>query len=538
MRIAYASLDAFKAKAKLFESLLKLKGRRRSLELFAQVSGYSNYHEVVHSDTSHGQTPTMDHVAEQLHAHVPQKSADELRRIAGALNLHATTGAGDENKKADAKKIFDSLYVAKNPIGKKSLLQFELANSSRIASGQPLFDPSEQARALQKFRIPQYLLRSHTQAPAHPDRPKFCIFNPGFKPGEMPDNPDLSDWWFAHITEAVYPKYAKKQAQKTISDEEEYVLANFWRDPSQDVANSHPILKTIPRVVELAKPWKSDYMAAYASASIKRSLGYSILVGQIPFPKGITPAGAGAQISCSIAFAETDMDGLRPGNYFSMWEFSACFTKTIPGAGRATPIALMSGTHIVPFSRHSGEFRGVSRRYFMEMLGGHSRLLSQVWTMLKYEYFEDKGYHGVDHFAHENIGDSLTLASLEIVPELRGKGLAPLLLNLFIDTVKRYPATELDADWARKCGLPEAKDKDAEPTQFEFGTPGVMILPVEGAAPSTSPRHPLNESSQSTSKTQNDVEAALRKKKLTKHFRAMKSCVEADVVVFDPLEYQ
>lgn len=87
MRIAYASLSAFKAKANLLASLQGLK-HRQGQELLAKVSGYLNYHEVTNSDLSSGTIPSVAQAAAQLHQSIPALDAQQAVVLATALGLH------------------------------------------------------------------------------------------------------------------------------------------------------------------------------------------------------------------------------------------------------------------------------------------------------------------------------------------------------------------------------------------------------------------------------------------------------------------
>lgn len=87
MRIAYASLAAFQAKASQLAGLLNLK-HRQGFELLAKVSGYANYHEAGKSDLAIGIIPLPKHVANRLREELPTLDTARAERIAEVLALH------------------------------------------------------------------------------------------------------------------------------------------------------------------------------------------------------------------------------------------------------------------------------------------------------------------------------------------------------------------------------------------------------------------------------------------------------------------
>jgi hypothetical protein len=120
MRIAYASIKAFKDKASLLESLLKLK-RRESLEVLSKISGYTSFHETSHSDVTVGSIPTADQVAGQICQVRPDLSETRAYEVANALALHLgpwkLRGVGDVVQSARLWEIGVPPAVAPGQVG-------------------------------------------------------------------------------------------------------------------------------------------------------------------------------------------------------------------------------------------------------------------------------------------------------------------------------------------------------------------------------------------------------------------------------------
>jgi len=540
MRIPYASLKAFKAKANLLESLLNLKGRRRTLELMSRLSGYASFHEVSHADLTPGPPPTVGQVEMQLSVLFPEKPPAQLRHVAEALGLHLTEKRLGKKGQTAQEMKFDALYITKTPLDEKALFDFEfpLHREGRMLRSLS-FDPAEQALELKRTRSPMFYLRSHAPSTPHPDLPQVEPEYFGGASDYTPSDEELSDWWGHHIECELFPKYAGPSVPAPLTDEESEILWEFWRAPSASVAENHVILRTIPDVVNLAQQWKAHHVEAYARMNVSESPTYTVLVNETSLPSGVAWASPYDRISCSLAFKRSEGVELDEDDNLSLWEYSACFMLTGGRTARAKPIALMVGTHIVPFSMRAEEFEATGSGFFADMMDAHSAMLNDVWKVLEFKYFPDAGYEDVNDFAWENMGGAFTVASLEIEPDLRGEGLAPLLLNLFITTVDGFPSTELDEGWESACGLPE--DEDAEGSSMTLGRPVVLIFPVPGTEPQRKVITPesllLVHSPEKVDLPDKDPDAERRKQKLSTHFLSMADEVKADIVVYDPWEY-
>lgn len=82
MRIAYQDLETFKAKAKHLHKLLPSLTLTAAKETLARVSGYTNYHEVRHSDLYNTGFASYDEIVQSLHRQLPQMPAVQAQRFA------------------------------------------------------------------------------------------------------------------------------------------------------------------------------------------------------------------------------------------------------------------------------------------------------------------------------------------------------------------------------------------------------------------------------------------------------------------------
>jgi len=214
----------------------------------------------------------------------------------------------------------------------------------------------------------------------------------------------------------------------------------------------------------------------------------------------------------------------------------------------ATAVGAANGFLLVPYDN----FYVCNDETWFEALDCVSAMLNDVWKVLQVDYFPGQGMHNIEEFTVDKPFASIAVLSFELLPEFRGKGYVPHLMNAISGALEDHPYTAMDENWyqmADQMAVDTEDLDDLEPCPVKSGvrslsSPAVFVLPVEGAEASDRSMYPhLRDSLVRIKKDARDPQE-IRKRKLMAHFKAMEPALQlrnfdekVSIVCYEPFEW-
>lgn len=330
----------------------------------------------------------------------------------------------------------------------------------------------------------------------------------------------------------------------------------FLENGGVDKSLLHPLIRDLPGTCDLLKGYRLRQLRTMCEVQrdVESENQYVSLASRGPWPNQATEAELqgmnlmdlarfrGQEMNAMIDFTlslSRDDSYVTDDGHLSLWRYVARFRKIDMNHFSATKVGSVVGWFIVPFDREEA----ADPDDFFEAMDATSAQLNDVWKVLVGKYFPGLGIDSVNEFMSE-YGELACLATAEfhLEPAFRGQGLVPSLLNEIDECLARPDCHSVDWDWKTRTQAAtdlHFSDEDAEDEEIaHFTAPGVFIIPVTGEPPQDRTLNPyLRGSLGKVRKPKTQTEAELLKRKLIRHFEAMRDEVGADIVCYDPYDY-
>ena len=450
-------------------------------------------------------------------------------------------GGSPEWPTEDLEEWFEASFYLEEDFNSTALEKLRLA-APELWDGASV-EPFDALECLKDYLFPLVYLRTGPIfSDPHPDLPKiWAEFLYGaevsYQDFRFEALDEISNEAFTeYLLNEVLPRYP----HQAIGQASETSGKSGIDDPSGEAPSVMRYLDDVPEGAKLRIQWAAGFKRAAARLHAERAFPQEVLrwdrylvIDEGEHPKHI-------EVLIHFAVSEWSSEIYHDMRGMNLWTYCASFW--VEERGNHTPLGLMRGRYISPVN---GAYRASNSefKYFMD---ADSDALSDVWKVLEYEYFREKGWASVEEFVENSEEIGIATATLELLPKYRGRGLTPELLELFADAIGNHPFS----GYACLCLDPylEPDDEDnnafenyAARTRVDLPAPKVFLLPIEGAQQgelTSSLRNPvIREAPIRTSESRDNSAIERRRRSLVRYFTSIKDKVAFDIVTYNPLDY-
>jgi hypothetical protein len=261
----------------------------------------------------------------------------------------------------------------------------------------------------------------------------------------------------------------------------------------------------------------------------------------VPFAPEVNVGSPQLMLRLEVSRVVTEFDGDDLDIPLTLWNYRARFCCEVAG-DFTSDVGAVSGLLIVPCDLYENV---VHPNDFFEVMDSVSAQHNDVWKVLQGTYFPSKGFDSVIDWAEQHRAGSIAVAHITLDPAFRGHGLVPAALNMIVSCLGRAYARFDDYGWrfeaeaaSQSTTPPIDLEDELDPRPVIPCAPSLFVIPVPGdTPPSQLVRPDLRESVQPMHKSGPQSAKENAKRKLMRHFLAMRPHTTADIVCYDPWDY-
>lgn len=298
-------------------------------------------------------------------------------------------------------------------------------------AGQLIFDPAVMVAEAEAYRAFHAAAR---QPVVESDFDWDWLLSEGFGEGRLagllPDLEHFPDWAEEYVWEYFVDLATQQSSQsfEIVSDDEWEQLSAFMREPSQAIADTHPVLRHVPNAVSSMHAIEASRRYLLAKSVCERRGEPVVLRAQVA-NEAVASSDA-LELWIWLAPDDNNMEHDAPDVFILS---ASLIQRTNEGTGEI--IAILHGQYIPLLMR--GGF--VHPDTLFEIMDAHSQKLNDVWKDVHGVFLRRLKLKKLRQLAVDYRGVAFCCPWIEVEESHRGQGLSAKLLRAVAETCQAAP---------------------------------------------------------------------------------------------------